>query len=169
MVKLIRPYELSARETAERVKRGELTAVECVSSVFDRVRDVEDSIHAYITLMEDLAVKRARETDSKAKSGEHLGKLAGVCVAVKDNICTKGVRTTCSSRMLENFVPPYDATVVERIVQEDGIIVGKTNMDEFAMGSTTETSYFGPTRNPWNPTMVPRRLIGWECRRRFNR
>jgi len=154
-VKLTNPYELSAKETAERVKRGELTAVECVSSVFDRIRDVEGSIHAYVTLMEDLAMKRAREIDSKAKSDKRPGKLAGVCIAVKDNICTKGVRTTCSSRMLENFVPPYDATVVERIIQEDGIIVGKTNMDEFAMGSTTETSYFGPTRNPWNSIMVP--------------
>jgi len=155
MVKLTRPYELSAKETAERVKRGELTAAECVSSVFDRIRDVEGSIHAYVTLMEDLAVKRAGETDSKAKSGGHLGKLAGVCVAVKDNICTKGVHTTCSSCMLKDFVPPYDAAVVERIIQEDGIIVGKTNMDEFAMGSTTETSHFGPTRNPWNTIMVP--------------
>jgi len=155
MVKLIRPYELSAKETAERVKRGELTAVECVSSFFDQIRDIEGSIHAYVTLMEDLAVKRAREIDAKAKSGGPLGKLAGVCVAVKDNICTKGVRTTCSSRMLKNFVPPYNATVVERIKQEDGIIIGKTNMDEFAMGSTTETSHFGPTRNPWNPLMVP--------------
>ncbi len=155
MVKLTKPYELSAEDIVERIKRGELTAVECVSSFFDRIRDVEKSIHAFVTLREDLAMKRAVEVDAKAKSGKPLGRLAGVCIAIDVSKRPKGVRPPCSSRMLEDFVPPYDATVIERIKREDGIIIGKTNMDEFAMGSTTETSYFGPTRNPWNPLMVP--------------
>jgi aspartyl-tRNA(Asn)/glutamyl-tRNA(Gln) amidotransferase subunit A len=139
----------------EKIRSGELTAEECVSSIYERIRQFEERFHAYVTLTEDQALKTARQIDARRRRGEALGSLAGVCVAVKDNICTQGIRTTCSSRMLEDFIPPYSATVVERIEREDAIIVGKTNMDEFAMGSTTETSYFGLTRNPWDPSRVP--------------
>ena len=150
-----RLYELTAIEVADKIRRQEITAEEYILSIIERIRRVEDEIHAFVTILEEEAKRRAREIDKKIRMGEEVGRLAGVAIAIKDNICTKGIRTTCSSKMLENFIPPYNATVIERILKEDAIIIGKTNMDEFAMGSTTETSYFGPTRNPWNPTRVP--------------
>jgi len=150
-----KPHELTARETAQKILDRELTAEECIQAVFERIHRLEDKINAYVTLAEEESLEKAKEIDRKIKKGKTVGKLAGVAVAVKDAICTKGLRTTCSSKMLENFVPPYDAEVIERIKREDGIIIGKTNMDEFAMGSSTETSYFGPTRNPWDTTRVP--------------
>jgi len=150
-----RLYELTGREVSERIRSRELTAKEYISSILERIREVEGRVHAFVTVLEEEALKRAEEIDRKADSGRSLGMLCGVAVAVKDNICTRGIRTTCSSRMLEDFVPPYNATVVERLLKEDAIIIGKTNMDEFAMGSTTETSYFGATRNPWNLSFVP--------------
>ena len=116
---------------------------------------MEEKINAFITPTFKEAKEKAREIDRKVSRGENVGRLAGVSIAIKDNICTLNIRTTCASRMLENFIPPYDATVIERLKHEDAIIIGKTNMDEFAMGSTTETSYFGPTRNPWDLTKVP--------------
>jgi len=148
-------HELPAKETVKKIRNKEATAEEYVLSVFERIHRVEDKIHAFVTLVEEEALRKAEEIDKKVSEGKPLGRLGGVAIAVKDNICTKGVRTTCSSRMLEDFVPPYDATVIEKIKREDGIIVGKTNMDEFAMGSSTENSYFGPTHNPWNLSRVP--------------
>jgi aspartyl-tRNA(Asn)/glutamyl-tRNA(Gln) amidotransferase subunit A len=147
--------ELTAKETVRKIRSKEATAEECILSVFERIHEVEDKIHAFITLVEEDALRKAREIDEKVSKGKHLGRLAGVPVVVKDTICTNGIRTTCSSRMLENFVPPYDAEVIERIKMEDAVIIGKTNMDEFAMGSSTETSYFGPTHNPWDLSRVP--------------
>jgi len=147
--------ELPAVELSSRIRRGEIKAEEYVHKVLDRIRKVERKIHAYITVMDEEALKKAGEIDRKVRSGSNVGRLCGVAVAVKDNLCTEGVRTTCCSRMLENFIPPYDAAVVERIRQEDAVLVGKTNMDEFAMGSSTEYSYFKPTRNPWNLDRVP--------------
>ncbi len=148
--------ELTVQETGEKLRGGEVTAEEGILSVFERTKGVEGRVHAFLTLIEkEKALERAREIDEKVSKGKPLGRLAGVAVAVKDNICTRGIRTTCASHMLENFIPPYDATVIEKIKREDAIIVGKTNMDEFAMGSSTETSYFGPTRNPWDPSTVP--------------
>ena len=148
-------YKLTAIEVSEKIRSGDLSAEEYLYSILERIKHVEGEIHAFVTVVEENALETAREIDRKVKRGEDLGSLAGVVVAVKDNICTRGIRTTCSSRMLENFVPPYDATVIERLKAADAIIIGKTNMDEFAMGSTTETSYFGVTRNPWNLNKVP--------------
>jgi aspartyl-tRNA(Asn)/glutamyl-tRNA(Gln) amidotransferase subunit A len=148
-------HTLSAREVAEWIKSGTLSAEEYVDASLSRIRDVDGKIKAFLTVMESNALVKAKEIDAKAKKGEPLGRLAGVTVALKDNLCTKGVPTTCSSRMLQNFKPPYDATVVERLRKEDAIIIGKTNMDEFAMGTSTESSCFGPTRNPWNLDYVP--------------
>ena len=146
---------LSAREAAKKIRSGELSAVEYVEVALSRIREVDDRIHAFLTIMEQDARAKAKEIDAKAKKGEPLGRLAGVPVALKDNLCTRGAPTTCSSRMLQDFKPPYNATVVEHLRKEDAIIIGKTNMDEFAMGTSTETSHFGPTRNPWNLDYVP--------------
>ena len=147
--------ELTARETTQKIRSNEATAEECVHAVFERIHKLEDKINAYVTLVEEEALKKAKQIDKKVSERKPVGKLAGVAIAVKDAICTQGIPTTCSSRMLKNFVPPYDAEVIERIKREDGVIIGKTNMDEFAMGSSTETSYFGPTRNPWDLSRVP--------------
>ncbi|MEM3745169.1 MAG: Asp-tRNA(Asn)/Glu-tRNA(Gln) amidotransferase subunit GatA [Candidatus Bathyarchaeia archaeon] len=151
----MRLRDLSAIDIVERIKRQEITAEDYISSIAERIFEVDGNINAFISVVADEALEKAREIDRRVSRGEKVGKLAGVAIAVKDNICTLGIRTTCASRMLEKFVPPYDATVIERLKREDAIIIGKTNMDEFAMGSTTETSYFGPTRNPWDLTKVP--------------
>jgi len=150
-----RLYELAAKEVVEKVRDKETTVEEYISSIFERIQEAESRVHAFVTLIEDEALQRAKEIDERALRGKPVGRLAGVAVAVKDSICTKDIRTTCSSRMLENFVPPYDATVIEKIQMEDAVIVGKTNMDEFAMGSSTETGFLGPTYNPWDLSRVP--------------
>lgn len=129
---------------------------EIVAKIYEKIEKVEKDVRAYITLLDrDKVEKKAEEIAKRIERGEKVGKLAGIPVAVKDNISTAGMRTTCASRMLKNYTPIYDATVITRIKKEDGIIIGKTNMDEFAMGSSTETSYFGPTHNPWNLSRVP--------------
>ena len=148
-------YELTAVEVADKIRNQELSAEEYVASVMDRTLKVDEKIHAFITFTREKALRKAREIDEKARKGEELGLLSGVAVAVKDNMCIAGVRTTCSSHMLRDFIPPYDATVIQKLNSQDGVIIGKTNMDEFAMGTTTETSYFGATRNPWNLDKVP--------------
>jgi aspartyl-tRNA(Asn)/glutamyl-tRNA(Gln) amidotransferase subunit A len=155
MVPVADAFKLSAVEAANKIRTQELTAEEYVACVFDRIRQVEGKIHAFVTLMEREAFEKARIIDRSIRRGEKLGLLAGVPVAVKDNICTFNVRTTCSSRMLKDFVPPYDATVVEKLNRQGAVIIGKTNMDEYAMGTTTETSYFGATCNPWDLAKVP--------------
>jgi len=147
---LPKPYMMTATEVSKSIRNRDISAEEYLSSILERIEKIDEKIHAFVTVVKDEALKRAREIDEKARKGEKLGCLAGVAVAVKDNICTGGIRTTCSSRMLENFVPPYDATVIEKLKAADAVILGKTNMDEFAMGTTTETSYFGATRNPWD-------------------
>ncbi len=149
------PYQMTARETVESIHNGDITSEDCVHSVFDRISDVEERVHSYISLEKAQALERARIIDTKLKQGKPIGKLAGICIAVKDNICTQTFPTTCGSRMLETFTPPYNATVVEALLEQDAIIIGKSNMDEYAMGSSTETSYFGPTTNPWNSKFVP--------------
>jgi len=148
-------HKLTAIEVSERIQSGELSAEEYLYSILERMERVEGKIHAFVTVVKKNALETAKEIDRKVQRGNDLGSLAGVVVAVKDNICTRGIRTTCSSRMLKSFVPPYDATVIERLKAADAIIIGKTNMDEFAMGTTTETSYFGATHNPWDLNKVP--------------
>ena len=155
MITLVKPHQLTIKETVGKISSGELTAEECIQSIFDRIREVDDKVKAFLTLEPKQAIKKAKEIDEKIKRGKRVGRLAGVGIAVKDNMCTDGIRTTCASRMLNDFVPPYNATVVDRLYAEDAIIIGKTNMDEYAMGSSTENSYFGPTHNPWDLQRVP--------------
>ncbi|MDD2202619.1 MAG: Asp-tRNA(Asn)/Glu-tRNA(Gln) amidotransferase subunit GatA [Firmicutes bacterium] len=153
--------DMTIHELAELLEAGEVSSKEITESVFERIDGVEESVGAYVTVLSDEALEQADAADERIaharKCGDFSGisPLTGIPLALKDNICTKGIRTTCSSRMLEDFVPPYDATVVERLQGLGAVIVGKTNMDEFAMGSSTENSAFHITRNPWDLQRVP--------------
>lgn len=146
---------LTAVELGRKIKAKEVTAKEAVEAVFAQIEKQEEALHCYVTLDKAGALERAYEVQKKIDAGELQGPLAGVPVAVKDNICTKSMLTTCSSKILENFIPAFSAEVIDRLQEEGVIIIGKTNMDEFAMGSTTETSYYGVTKNPWNIEHVP--------------
>ena len=146
---------ISATEYVSLVHDGQISVEEFIAKTIDRIKAVENKIHAYITVNDQNAINKAKLLDKKIQAKEKVGTLSGIPISVKDNICTAGLRTTCASKMLENFIAPYDATVVSRLKQEDAIIMGKVNLDEFAMGSTTEFSYFGPSRNPWNSECVP--------------
>lgn len=146
---------ISATEFVSQTKDGAISVEEFVAKTLDRIKSVEEKIHAFITVDDQNALVKAKEIDKKIKSKDKLGICFGMPVSIKDNICVNGLKTTCASKMLENFVAPYDATVVSRLKSEDAIIIGKVNLDEFAMGSTTEFSYFGPSRNPWNIDYVP--------------
>ncbi len=137
------------------ISRGELRAEEYIGGIFQEIERLDPKVHAYLQLNREGALAKAKELDRRVKKGERLGRLAGLGVAVKDNICVESMQATCASRILEGFVPPYNATVIERINAEDGIVLGKVNMDEFAMGSTTQSSAYGPTRNPWDHSRVP--------------
>ncbi len=137
------------------ISTRKFTAREVAVSVFDRIEKKDGLLGGYLTLCHDRALIQADSIDERIKRGEEIGKLAGVPIAVKDNICTEGIRTTCASKMLEDFIPPYDATAVRRLTDSDAIIIGKTNMDEFAMGSSTENSAFKCTLNPWDTERVP--------------
>lgn len=146
---------LSALELGEAIKQKRTTSVEACEAYLDKIEEHNGRYNVFITVRRADALNEAADADRRILSGELTGPLAGVPVAVKDNICTEGLLTTCGSRMLSGFVPPYDATVIRKLKDEGMIILGKTNMDEFAMGSTTETSYFGPTLNPWDEARVP--------------
>ena len=147
---------LTALELGKRIKAGEVTVEEAVKAQLEKIKERDGVYNCYVTVMEEEALKRAKEVQKRIDAGElDDSPLAGVPVAIKDNICTKGVLTTCSSKILNNFKPPYDAAVIEKLEAAGAVIIGKVNMDEFAMGSTTETSYFGPTKNPWNTERVP--------------
>ena len=155
--------ELTALELSKKIQAKEVTAVEAVQACLKEIEKKESLIHAYVTVDEGGALKQAAEVQKKMEAGDLTGPLAGVPLAVKDNICTEGLRTTCSSRILEHFVPPYTAQALQNLQVAGMIVLGKTNMDEFAMGSTTETSAWGVTRNPWNTGHVPGGSSGGSC------
>ena len=153
----------TAVELGRKIKEKELTAVQATQAVLDQIDRVENTVHAYVTVDKEGALKKAAEIQKKIDNGELTGPLAGVPVAIKDNMCTEGMLTTCSSKILYNFVPTFTAEAVKRLEDAGAVIIGKTNMDEFAMGSTTETSAYGVTRNPWNPEHVPGGSSGGSC------
>lgn len=148
-------YKLTLRELQEKFTKGEVTACEIVQAYTLRLNQLEPKVRAYITLTKEAALAQAAALDEKLKGWRRTMPLMGMPVVVKDNICTQGVLTTCASRMLGNFVPPYDASVIARLRGQSYLLLGKTNLDEFAMGSSTENSAFGPSRNPWNLSRVP--------------
>ncbi|MFV9567047.1 Asp-tRNA(Asn)/Glu-tRNA(Gln) amidotransferase subunit GatA [Thermoanaerobacter mathranii] len=147
-------YSLTIHELRELLKKREVSALEVTKSYLERIKEVEPKIDALITITEDFALQKAKEADEKIKKGEDTV-LTGIPVIIKDNISTEGIKTTCSSKMLENYIPPYNATVVEKLLEEGAVILGKSNLDEFAMGSSTENSAFKTTKNPWDLSRVP--------------
>jgi len=148
-------HKLTLHELQDRFTRGDITAQDIVRAYSLRIKQVEPKIKAYVTLAQDSAMVQAGALDEQLKGWRKTPPLMGMPIAVKDNICTEGVLTTCASHMLATFVPPYNATVVTKLRERGYILLGKTNLDEFAMGSSTENSAFGPSRNPWNPAYVP--------------
>ncbi len=148
-------YNLSGYELSKKLENKEISSKELTEAVFERIESVEGKVDAYVTLDKENALKKAAEVDEKRASGEKLSRLAGLPVGIKDNISTRNLRTTCSSKMLENYIPPFNATVMDKLNGEDIVITGKLNMDEFAMGSSTETSYFKKTKNPFDETRIP--------------
>ena len=146
---------LTVHELQEKLVKKELTITEITKAYVDRINEKEKDVEAFVTTLTEEALNKAQDIEQKVNSGEIKGEFAGIPIGIKDNICTKGIKTTCSSKMLENFVSPYDATVMEKLNSENLINLGKLNMDEFAMGGSTETSYFKKTKNPWNLNKVP--------------
>ncbi len=140
----------TASELLAKMNSGEISSEEITAACLDEISRRDGSINAFLSVQSEAALEKAREVDQKRKSGKPLGKLAGIPIALKDNLCVEGVNTTCASKMLEHFVPPYDAHIVEQLKTADAVLIGKTNMDEFAMGSSTENSAFKTTTNPWN-------------------
>ena len=154
---------LTAAELGKKIQAKEVTAVEAAKEALAQIREKEAVLNSFVTVDEEDALRRAAEVQKKIECGELTGPLAGVPVAIKDNMCTEGMLTTCSSKILYNFKPTYSAEAVLNLEKAGAVMIGKTNMDEFAMGSTTETSAFGVTRNPWNPEHVPGGSSGGSC------
>ncbi len=147
--------DYTAAELSAKIKAGEVTATDAAEAVLARIEEKEELYHCYVTIDKEGALEKAAAVQKRIESGELTGPLAGVPVAIKDNMCTKDMLTSCSSKILSNFIPAYSATAVEKLEAAGAVMIGKTNMDEFAMGSTTETSCYGVTRNPANPGHVP--------------
>jgi aspartyl-tRNA(Asn)/glutamyl-tRNA(Gln) amidotransferase subunit A len=148
-------YQLTAHALRDLLRKKEISSIELTKSILDRINLTDPQIQSYLTVMHEQALNNAQEIDKRMSAGEQLGDLAGIPMALKDNICTEGILTTCASKMLHNFKPPYDATVVKKLKKEGTVLVGKLNMDEFAMGSSTENSYFKQTKNPYDLDRVP--------------
>src|SRR5258706_9183046 len=148
-------YKLSISEAGEMLRRREISSVELTRAHLDRIGALDDKVKAFTLVTDDLALKQAEEADRRFSSGATVSTLTGIPLAIKDVICTKDITTTCSSNMLKNFKPPFDATVMERLNAAGVVMLGKTNMDEFAMGSSTEHSAFFPTHNPWDLERAP--------------
>lgn len=146
--------KISALEYVNEIKNGNISAEDFVASTIERIKNIDEKLHAFLEVNPE-AVDKAKLIDKKIKSGEKVGDCFGMPISIKDNICIKNSKTTCASKMLEDFIAPYDATVITKLKEQDAIFVGKTNLDEFAMGLTTEFSAFGPSRNPWNIECVP--------------
>ena len=146
--------KISALQFTKEVKSGNISAEDFVAKTIEQIQKVDGNLHAFLSL-NDKAVDQAREIDKKIKSGGQIGQCFGMPISIKDNICIKDTKTTCASKMLENFIAPYDATVITKLKQQDAIFIGKVNLDEFAMGLSTEFSAYGPSRNPWNTDYVP--------------
>ncbi len=155
--------KLTALQLAEKIKQHQISVLDGVKYVFDQIEAKEDKVHAYLDTYKKEAYARAKEVQKGIEDGTYTGPLAGVPIAIKDNICIKGKTTTCASKILENFVPQYNAEVIDRLEKAGLVIIGKTNMDEFAMGSTTEPSAYGVTRNPWDLEHVPGGSSGGSC------
>ena len=147
--------DLTLTEASHRLREREFSSVELLEAVHRRAAMTEANLHAYLTLDRDGAARAAVAADAAFKAGTDLGPLQGVPVALKDNMVTRGLETTCSSKILSGYLPPYDGTAVARLRAGGAVILGKTNLDEFAMGSSTENSAYGPSRNPWDPDTVP--------------
>lgn len=148
-------FELTAHELSDKISSREISAREATDSVLGRIDAVEESVKAFVTVTQDLARSHADSVDSRIAAGERVGPLAGIPIALKDNLCTTGIETTCSSKILKGFIPPYSATVVDKLSAAGAVFVGKANLDEFAMGSSTENSAFFTSHNPWNLDTVP--------------
>ena len=146
--------KISALEFVEEAKNGNISVEDFIGKTLERIDSVEDKLHAFLSI-NDKALDQARELDKKIKSGQDVGACFGMPISIKDNMCIKNSKTTCASKMLENFIAPYDATVISKLKKQDAIFIGKANMDEFAMGLTTEFSAYGPSKNPWNTEYVP--------------
>ena len=145
---------LTIHQLHELLSKKEVTSKEITESTLKRIESVEEKVNAYTTLTPELAIKQATQADKNIGQGK-LSTLTGIPLAIKDVLCIQGVKTTCGSKILGNFIAPYDATVIKKLREKDVVFIGRTNMDEFAMGSTTETSHFGTTRNPWDLERIP--------------
>ena len=154
---------MTAVEIGKKIRSKEISVAEAVKASLSQIEKAEEKIHSFVTVDREGALKRAEKIQKQLEEGSLTGPLAGVPVAIKDNLCTEDMLTTCSSKILENFKPTYTAEAVRNLEKAGAVIIGKTNMDEFAMGSTTETSYFGETRNPWNLKHVPGGSSGGSC------